>query len=88
MKKRLKKIWNKFVHWCCKVGLCNLDKCACDCHGHPKGRSKAFYPTTLKEAKVTVKADTTELKKVVEKHNAPSIEKEKTTSRGNMSFGD
>ena len=23
---------NKIVHWLCKVGLCNLDKCKCDCH--------------------------------------------------------
>jgi len=41
----MKKIWKKFKHWCCKAGLCNLDKCGCDCHDKPKGRSKAYYPT-------------------------------------------
>ena len=24
--------WRKIKHWLCKVGLCNLDKCNCDCH--------------------------------------------------------
>ena len=28
----LKKTWNKIRHWCCKVGLCNMDKCCCKCH--------------------------------------------------------
>ena len=28
----LKKVWNKARHWCCKVGLCNLNKCGCKCH--------------------------------------------------------
>jgi len=28
----MKKLWKKFKHWCCKVGLCNLNKCKCDCH--------------------------------------------------------
>jgi hypothetical protein len=80
----MKKIWNKIKHWCCKVGLCNLDKCKCDCHGHPRGRSKAYYPT-VKEKKVVVKTDAVEKVKLLEKHNAPST---KTTSRGNMAFGD
>lgn len=30
--KMLKKIYSKIRHWCCKVGLCNLDSCGCDCH--------------------------------------------------------
>jgi hypothetical protein len=42
----MKKLWKKIKHWCCKVGLCNLDKCVCDCHEQPKGRSKAYYKTT------------------------------------------
>lgn len=46
----MKKIWKKFKHWCCKTGLCNLDKCGCDCHDKPKGRSKAYYPTPKVEA--------------------------------------
>ena len=84
MKKTLKKIWNKFVHWCCKVGLCNLDKCACDCHGHPKGRSKAYYPTV--KVKAEVRTTLPHAKAVIEKHNAPSTKKN-TTERGNISFG-
>ncbi len=37
MKKKLKKIYLKIKHWCCKVGLCNLDSCNCNCHeGEPK----------------------------------------------------
>jgi hypothetical protein len=24
--------WKKFRHWLCDVGLCNLDKCKCNCH--------------------------------------------------------
>jgi hypothetical protein len=63
----MKKIWNKIKHWCCKVGLCNLNKCGCDCHDKPKGRSKAYYPTPtaktvlppLPEAKEKLKADGT-----------------------------
>lgn len=43
----MKKLWKKFKHWCCKAGLCNLDKCNCDCH--PQGRSKAYYPTAAKK---------------------------------------
>ena len=30
--KMLKKIYLKIRHWCCKVGLCNLDSCGCECH--------------------------------------------------------
>ena len=30
--KILKKIYSKIRHWCCKVGLCNLDTCGCECH--------------------------------------------------------
>lgn len=22
----------KAKHWCCKVGLCRMDTCKCDCH--------------------------------------------------------
>jgi len=42
--------WKKFKHWLCKVGLCNFDKCKCDCHceDKPEGRSKAYYPTAVK----------------------------------------
>ncbi len=43
------KWWIKFKHWLCKVGLCNLDKCSCDCHDNPKGRSKAYFATAEKE---------------------------------------
>ena len=50
MKHTIKKIWNKIKHWCCKVGLCNLDKCSCDCHDKPRGRSKAYF-TTIKESR-------------------------------------
>ena len=46
----MKKIWKKIKHWLCKVGLCNLDKCKCNCHEHPKGRSKAYYPTAKESA--------------------------------------
>ena len=28
----MKKTYLKIKHWFCKVGLCNLDKCKCDCH--------------------------------------------------------
>jgi len=55
IKHTMKKIWNKIKHWCCKVGLCNLDKCNCDCHESPKGRSKAYYPT-VKETRAKVRA--------------------------------
>ena len=41
--------WRKIKHWLCKVGLCNLDKCVCDCHDNPKGRSKAYFATAEKE---------------------------------------
>jgi hypothetical protein len=41
--------WRKIRHWACKVGLCNLDRCVCDCHGNPKGRSKAYFVTAKKE---------------------------------------
>ena len=51
----MKNLWKKFKHWCCKVGLCNLDKCNCDCHETPKGRSKAYYPT-VKQARAKAKA--------------------------------
>jgi len=51
----MKKIWKKFKHWCCRIGLCNLNKCNCDCHEKPKGRSKAYYPT-IKEARAKVRA--------------------------------
>ena len=50
IKHTMKKIWNKIKHWCCKVGLCNLDKCVCNCHDKPKGRSKAYF-TTVKESR-------------------------------------
>ena len=46
----MKNLWKKFRHWCCKVGLCNLNKCNCDCHKSPKRRSKAYYPT-IKETR-------------------------------------
>ena len=39
--KKIKKLWKRFVHWCCKAGLCNLNKCKCKCHC--KGRSAAYY---------------------------------------------
>lgn len=26
------KLGKKIKHWFCKVGLCNLNKCKCDCH--------------------------------------------------------
>ena len=32
----IKKWWKKFKHWLCKVGLCNFDKCKCDCHCEDK----------------------------------------------------
>jgi hypothetical protein len=32
IKNYLSRNWARFVHWCCKVGLCNLDKCKCKCH--------------------------------------------------------
>ena len=54
----MKKIWKKFKHWCCKAGLCNLDKCGCDCHCKPKGRSKAFYPTVEKKNPPTAETTT------------------------------
>ena len=41
----MKNLWKKLKHWCCEVGLCNFDKCSCDCHDKPKGRSKAYYPS-------------------------------------------
>ena len=25
-------LWRRLKHWVCKVGLCNFDKCKCDCH--------------------------------------------------------
>ncbi len=28
----LKKVFNKARHWACKVGLCTLNKCGCNCH--------------------------------------------------------
>ena len=31
----IQKITNKLkkiTHWCCGIGLCNLDKCKCKCH--------------------------------------------------------
>jgi len=62
--KKMKKIWNKIKHWCCKVGLCNLNKCACDCHEQPKGRSKAYYPTTTHP---TAKTELTKVKAPVSK---------------------
>jgi hypothetical protein len=47
----------KIKHWLCRVGLCNLDKCNCDCHDSedgdfgerkaeepPKARKKVFDP--------------------------------------------
>ena len=40
--------WIKVRHWLCNWGLCNLDKCSCDCH--PRGRSKAYFPTLPKKA--------------------------------------
>ena len=45
----IKAWWKKFKHWLCKVGICNLDKCKCDCHcgDKPEGRSKAYYPTAV-----------------------------------------
>ena len=25
--------WGKIIkHWLCKIGICSLDKCKCDCH--------------------------------------------------------
>ena len=33
-------LWKKIKHWLCDVGLCNLDKCACNCHC--KGRAGAY----------------------------------------------
>ena len=30
--RKIKGWWKKFRHWLCDVGLCNLDKCKCDCH--------------------------------------------------------
>jgi len=41
----MKKIYLKIKHWLCKVGLCNLDKCKCDCHEDaPKYK---YYHQTL-----------------------------------------
>jgi len=48
------KLWRRLRHWFCKVGLCNFDKCKCDCHDKgekeetpegepsPKVRKKVF----------------------------------------------
>ena len=48
--------WKRFKHWLCKVGLCNFDKCKCDCHceDKPEGRSKAYYPTPSKAKSVVL----------------------------------
>jgi ATP-dependent Clp endopeptidase proteolytic subunit ClpP len=32
IKALLKKVLNKARHWICKVGMCTLDKCGCECH--------------------------------------------------------
>ena len=32
----LKKAFDKARHWCCGVGLCNMDKCKCKCHNDSK----------------------------------------------------
>ena len=44
--RKIKGWWKKFRHWLCDVGLCNLDKCKCNCHCkcgcHCKGRSAAW----------------------------------------------
>jgi len=39
------KWWRKIKHWLCSVGLCNLNKCSCDCHGdcRCKGRAAAYH---------------------------------------------
>ena len=46
----------KIKHWLCRAGLCNFDKCKCDCHEEvalkeeasaeeaPKSRKKVFNP--------------------------------------------
>ena len=38
--RKIKGWWKKFKHRLCSVGLCNLDKCKCNCHC--KGRSAAW----------------------------------------------
>ena len=30
--KKIARAWNKFKHWFCNVGLCNINKCKCFCH--------------------------------------------------------
>ena len=74
----MKKIWKKFKHWCCKVGLCNLDKCNCNCHENPKGRSKAYYPT-IKEARVKARA-----KKAVAATPPPIVKNPMATRLANL----
>ena len=40
--KVLKSVWKKIKHWCCKVGLCNLDKCQNDIHPKELISSQTF----------------------------------------------
>ena len=83
----MKKLWKKFKHWCCKVGLCNLDECVCDCHEQPKGRSKAYFPT-VKEKKIVNRGSFSKgktpavAKKIVTKTPAPKGKKLPLEERG------
>ena len=73
---KMKKLWKKLKHWCCKVGLCNLDKCNCDCHDHPKGRSKAYYSSLPpKKEKVALKPNQfrDEVRKDRERHGGGTL---------------
>ena len=52
----MKKLWKRFKHWFCKVGLCNLDKCkssyhkdkccgkGCESHGEAKIDKSVVLP--------------------------------------------
>jgi len=77
MKKKLKKIYLKIKHWCCKVGLCNFDSCRCDCHKDaPKTTTvKNVFKPHLDE----VQEDN--LKKVIEKRQPAPINR---TSRRSL----
>jgi len=71
----MKNLWKQFKHWCCKVGLCNLNKCSCTCHDKPKGRSKAYYPTAKAKKVLPPPLPEENLKKVMEARKTDNVKK-------------
>ena len=80
--KILKKIYSKIRHWCCKVGLCNLDTCGCECHDEANATQTIVDSTDSLMAKQPDQEEN--LNKMLKAREAAPIKKNHGNSRLNM----